>query len=228
MSRKSSFKPIIRILSCAIIVSFLLEQICWAGTTDIGTNVNTANSLSGNMPPSSLNKSQTSAQGLVDAKNAVIVMSAAVPVQADQVNFSSSSAVTYYSQGYNDIIADFGPSGMWKYTNNKWNLISYLNADSFTLSPLNNGTYDVIADFGPSGMWKYSNNQWNLLSYLNADSFTISPLTNNTYEIIGDFGPSGMWKYTNNKWNQISQLDVESYSLSPLNNNTYDIIGDFF
>ena len=222
--RPANIKRFNRMMSYALSVTFLWGQLCWAG--DIVNPISIVNKPTGSMTSDGLQKSQASAQGSVDAKNDAIVMASAIPAQADQVKSYPSSGVTYYSQGYSDIIGDFGSNGMYEYTNDKWSLISYLNADSFTLAPLNNGSHDIIIDFGSNGMWKYADNKWNFLSYLNADSFTIAPLNSGTYDIIGDFGSSGMWKYSNNQWAQLSTSNADSFTLSPLNSNTYDIIGD--
>jgi len=73
-----------------VIASFLLEQICWAGDTSAQYLPANPNNPSGGMTSNDLKNNQLSAQGMIDAKNAVTVMAASTP---------AGTTNTYYSNG---------------------------------------------------------------------------------------------------------------------------------
>ncbi|MCM8791039.1 MAG: DUF3131 domain-containing protein [Candidatus Omnitrophica bacterium] len=127
-----------------------------------------------------------------------------------------------------NIFADFGINGFFKYNGISWTKLSAYNADSFMLSKKrSDNSYDAIVDFGGSGFYRYSNNSWSKLSGWNADSFMLSGLNNDKYDVVADFGLNGMHRYSNNTWTKLTGWNADFFMLTSLYGGTYDIISDF-
>ncbi|MHC4269920.1 MAG: matrixin family metalloprotease [Planctomycetota bacterium] len=71
--------------------------------------------------------------------------------------------------GQDDVITDFGKSGIWTWMNNSTAVkLHHLSPDTITCGDLdNNGEDDVIIDFGKHGIYIYMNNSppWVKLLY---------------------------------------------------------------
>jgi hypothetical protein len=128
-----------------------------------------------------------------------------------------------------ELYADFGSGGFWKYSGSTWSQLTTSNADSFILTDeYSTGNRDTLIDFGVNGFWAYSSQGvWSRLTTLNAESFMPSKPYNGSYSILFDFGSNGFWKYSAGTWTKLTALNAEAYAMSGLLSGAYDTLIDF-
>jgi hypothetical protein len=138
----------------------------------------------------------------------------------------------YENSILDELVADFGISGLWHYDQGSWNLISTGNASGLemlngdlaadfdvygfylydgTWSRISNGNSedmvakgsDLFVDFGTNGLWEYSNATWTRISTGNPEG-----VASYTTKLVADFGTSGLFTY-DNTWFRLSSGNAQ-------------------
>ncbi len=120
-------------------------------------------------------------------------------------NFDNNSDVN------DELLVDFGTSGVWFYNGGAWTQQSGLNPQSM-ISVHHAATPDDEAafDFGSTGLWWWDYGSWIQLSGVNADGmFALDDDSDGDDEMQVDFGTLGIWRYDPNdgSWKQYSGLN---------------------
>ncbi len=125
-------------------------------------------------------------------------------------NFNSADAA-------DEIVADFGATGLWYYDNGSWSQISGLNADSIIGAlTINTADDEIVADFGATGLWYWDGINWFQLSGVNATGlFATDDDNDGADEIQVDFAALGVWRFDFDSFNTANWIQLSG--LNPYN-----------
>jgi len=121
-------------------------------------------------------------------------------------NFSAADAA-------DEIMVDFGSSGLWYYNNGSWFQQSGVNPDGMIAVTVLVATDDeLVVDFGSLGLW-FWNYGWSQLSGVDSyGMFATDDDNDGLDEIHVDFGSLGVWRYD---WDTLAWMQLSN--LSPNN-----------
>jgi hypothetical protein len=110
-----------------------------------------------------------------------------------------------------EIIGDFGPTGLWLWTSGLWSILSGANPEYFVWIDIDGNWIDELAvDFGAMGLWFWDAGAWTQISGVDADYLMIAdPDADDKYELVADFGSLGLWVWNDGAWAQISANNPE-------------------
>lgn len=114
-----------------------------------------------------------------------------------------------------EVVCDFGTSGVWVLDGNLWYQISGANPQFIIGATLGDtGNDKIIGDFGTLGLWVWNHSgypgAWTQISGLNAEwAFAADDDGDTRQEIFVDFGATGLWHWDNDGplWTQYSGLN---------------------
>ncbi len=110
-----------------------------------------------------------------------------------------------------EIIGDFGLTGLWVWTGGTWSILSGVNAEYFVWTDIDGNWVDEIAvDFGAMGLWFWDAGAWTQISGVNPEYLMIADVDgDDKYELLADFGTLGLWVWNDAVWTQISANNPE-------------------
>lgn len=110
-----------------------------------------------------------------------------------------------------EIVGDFGPTGLWVWTAGSWAILSGLNAEFFVWIDIDGDWVDELAvDFGALGLWFWDAGAWSQISGVDPDYLMIADTDGDGfYELVADFGTLGLWVWNDSVWSQISPNNPE-------------------
>jgi len=194
-----------KMFNLALVVVFLWDQFCWAGTGELVTIPNTNTSYSGSMTPGALSSSQSSVQSLVESKNTIETFSQTQNVLTRSVAVLPGTK-TYYSNGRLQSIllstVDAEGNGYYHFLDENWNGQGYGRIDrsyravsapdgarshTYIYSPDNTGRLRIQVAYSDA-TWKVTlyntryyndvNNRKELRTYVGTK---VDPVTGNYY-----------------------------------------------
>ena len=78
--------------------------------------------------------------------------------QLSGVNADYVTGNDFDGNGSDDVIGDFGATGLWLYDHDSWTQISGVDADYMTVADFTDDgiSESLVGDFGATGLWKWT------------------------------------------------------------------------
>jgi probable HAF family extracellular repeat protein len=133
----------------------------------------------------------------------------------------------------NDLLVDFGGSGLWERLNNTtWLKLHTASPNVIASGDLDgDGQDEAIASFSGSGLWaRYNNTSWVRLHTAASVRFVAGDLDGNGKDDLAvDFGASGLWvRYNNTTWVKVHNLATQALAVGDFDGNgKADLLSDF-
>lgn len=131
----------------------------------------------------------------------------------------------------NELVADFGPAGLWRRSGNLWIQLSGVDADGMLgVNTDGNAAQEILADFGYPGLWLWNNGTWGQISGVDHEGMIAADVDGNgKKDIIADFGAYGVWRWDGSAWSQIDVTNNPDAMIAadPDSDGAEEVVADF-
>ena len=134
------------------------------------------------------------------------------------------AAGDFDGDGADELVADFGASGIWRWDAGDWTQISTSNPESMILAEYDgNDDDEIFLDLGSAGLWLLNGPVWMQWSAANVETMAAGDVDNDgNDEIACDFGAVGLWLWNAGSWDILSGVNADFLIRADLDDNGSD------